>query len=346
MIMRNITIKKMILNQGKWETVEGVPPLTLENGKYGKIRNYKIFGNSIQDGEPTPEAPIQVKSVGDLVTNETDINFGKYKIPVVIPNETKDIITNIYLDEPLRKLGNHTDYIDYENRKIVRQTVEAKFDGSENWKVFMNNSYFYLTVGHYGSIIQDELLSSHFVKAKISYSNTDEGIRIINSGNGDARIMVRPGITGITTLELWQEYLAEQYSNGTPVTACYALTESIEEDIKLPEIYTLAEKSTTYSASFMNDGIDEPIIGLEYDLISVSGSKMTLYDSDSKTTIEVAVVDFITPLPWEDIEKADTITFIDGGTFIATTKSTAKFNTIYINTNIKPSNLSITHRRK
>ena len=251
MVMRNMTIKKMILNQGAWETVEGVPPLTLENSKYGKIKNYEISGNSVQDGEPTPEAPIQIESVGDLVTDEADINFGKYKIPVIVSNGIKDNITNIYLNEPLRKIGDYADYIDYESRKVIRKIVEVKFNGSEGWKVFMTDSYFYLTVGRYGSIIQEELLSSHFVKAKISYSNTDEGIRIINSGNGDARIMVRPGITSITTLELWQEYLAEQYNNGAPVTACYVLTEPKEEDIKLPEIYTL-KFSTIYIDTNMN----------------------------------------------------------------------------------------------
>lgn len=32
--------------------------------------------------------------------------------------------TNIYLDQPLRKIGEYTDYIDFENQKIVRNTKE------------------------------------------------------------------------------------------------------------------------------------------------------------------------------------------------------------------------------
>lgn len=51
------------------------------------ISNYRIYGNSIQNGTPTPEAPIEVQSVGDLVTDTTDANYGKYKIPINISGE-------------------------------------------------------------------------------------------------------------------------------------------------------------------------------------------------------------------------------------------------------------------
>ena len=46
------------------------------------MRNLKIYGNSVQDGTPSPDNPVEVVSVGDLVDDETDINYGKYKIPV------------------------------------------------------------------------------------------------------------------------------------------------------------------------------------------------------------------------------------------------------------------------
>ena len=60
-------------------------PLTMEScKKYKKMMQLKIYGDSVQDGTPTPENPIEVQSVGELVTDANDINYGKYKIPVVV----------------------------------------------------------------------------------------------------------------------------------------------------------------------------------------------------------------------------------------------------------------------
>ena len=67
--MRNAMIKKLLLNQGKYETVEGIPPLTLEKSLGKDLRDYKLYGNSFQDGTPTPDTPIEVESVGEKTIN-------------------------------------------------------------------------------------------------------------------------------------------------------------------------------------------------------------------------------------------------------------------------------------
>ena len=43
------------------------------------LSNYRIYGNSLQDSVPTPDSPQEIKSVGDLVTDETSPNYGKYE---------------------------------------------------------------------------------------------------------------------------------------------------------------------------------------------------------------------------------------------------------------------------
>ena len=59
-------------------------PLKMENcKKYKKMKDLKVYGNSFQNGTPTPANPIEVQSVGELITHETDANYGKYKIQVV-----------------------------------------------------------------------------------------------------------------------------------------------------------------------------------------------------------------------------------------------------------------------
>lgn len=61
-----------IVNQVKGfvRTVMGALPLTLEGCVDEKsIIDYKIYGQSVQDGEPTPDNPIEVESVGEKTKN-------------------------------------------------------------------------------------------------------------------------------------------------------------------------------------------------------------------------------------------------------------------------------------
>lgn len=48
------------------------------------LSSYRIYGNSIQDGTPSPSNPVEIENVGDLITDTTDTNYGKYKIPVTV----------------------------------------------------------------------------------------------------------------------------------------------------------------------------------------------------------------------------------------------------------------------
>ena len=66
----------------------GVPPITLQkckgvdDGKY--LLDYKVYGNSVQNGTPTPETPIEVESVGEKTTNliNWDLLLGDITYPI------------------------------------------------------------------------------------------------------------------------------------------------------------------------------------------------------------------------------------------------------------------------
>ena len=71
------------------------------HGRNMKYTNFMIFEGEIE-GFPDYEP------------------YGKYKIPIKVSNDSEAMTTNIYLDEPLRKVGDYADYIDFENGKVVR----------------------------------------------------------------------------------------------------------------------------------------------------------------------------------------------------------------------------------
>lgn len=80
--------------QRQIRTISGAPPLTFKaNG--AALKDYRIYGN---DG-----------GVGDLATDTADEHYGKYKISVTCGGAT----TKIYLDEPLRMVGDEADYVDF-----------------------------------------------------------------------------------------------------------------------------------------------------------------------------------------------------------------------------------------
>lgn len=66
--------------KGFVRTVSGVPPISLEDCvDSDSLIDWKLYGNSFQDGTPSPENSIPVVSVG-----EYDSVTGKYKIPVTV----------------------------------------------------------------------------------------------------------------------------------------------------------------------------------------------------------------------------------------------------------------------
>ena len=99
--------KKLLMlyeQSGKRKTLKSVPPLTFKG--YGKdLKNYRIYGNTV-NGE----------SVGNLVTDSQSEHYGEYAIPITNNSET----STIYLDEPLRKVGDEAEYVDYAEQKQHR----------------------------------------------------------------------------------------------------------------------------------------------------------------------------------------------------------------------------------
>ena len=76
-------VERKVSNAIRIKSAEGYP-CVFDNSKGRPLKDYKIYGNSIQDGTPTPESPVEVQSVGDLVTDTASEYYGKYDIPITV----------------------------------------------------------------------------------------------------------------------------------------------------------------------------------------------------------------------------------------------------------------------
>ena len=67
--------------KGFVRSVSGTPPITLEDCVDDKsVINYQLYGNSVQDGEPSPDNPVEVVSVGEKTINLFNPNITPTKI--------------------------------------------------------------------------------------------------------------------------------------------------------------------------------------------------------------------------------------------------------------------------
>lgn len=63
---------------GQDVTISGIPPLQIIDNYGDYLVDYKIYGNAVQNGTPTPDAPVSVDGCGDRTENLFDAQNGEF----------------------------------------------------------------------------------------------------------------------------------------------------------------------------------------------------------------------------------------------------------------------------
>ena len=152
-----------------------------------------------QPGTPAPDAPVAVQGCGDW-----DADANSYKIPITCGSQT----TPIYLGQT----------------QTVRRIKKLVLTGDEDWKI--RGTTFYLT-----SISPDyarvpataTYICTHFA----AYQKTNSAENIPNNsvafGYSSSNQRLYCAYTGVDTVDGFKQWLADQYTAGTPVTIWYVL---------------------------------------------------------------------------------------------------------------------------
>ena len=232
--------------KGFVRTITGALPLTLEGCvDEESIIDYTLYGQSVQNGTPTPETPIEVESVG-----EYDETTGKYKIPIIVSYGTRNITTNIYLDEPLRKVGEYADYIksvDLVNGTgvAVRQicyeritTVQSKSVAKGTYPIYLTDinkkPLQYNNPTFTGYSPRGYAISDKFKQNNSYYSDLQRHLYFIQSyiTQGGVNRVAYTLPSDVLTVAQAQEAIGDGFD------AFYVLEEAEEERITLPTIPT------------------------------------------------------------------------------------------------------------
>ena len=122
--------------------------------------------------EQSPDNPIEIQSVGDLVTDENDANYGKYKIPVKVSGKNlfsyKILLDNDFIEVLDEKTG---EFIFKKVSKIPSTYINAKQNTIYNISGFVNvtkqqsiSIVIYYTDGSYSRITEYDTVIGEYVK--------------------------------------------------------------------------------------------------------------------------------------------------------------------------------------
>lgn len=145
----------------KLANVEGVP-CVLEYSKGKNMRNYEVYGNSVQDGTPSPERPVEIQSVGDLTKN---------LLPYPYYNTTRTVNGVTWTDNgdgTITASGTATDYtsfsIVYKKQGVIQPNKEYVF--SHNGTDTKNIAVDIMLYDKDGNFIRSITSNSYFTTAE------------------------------------------------------------------------------------------------------------------------------------------------------------------------------------
>ena len=187
------------------------------------------------------------------------LNSCKVKITNFRLYESENEITtnsaNIYLNEPLRKIGDYKDYIDFKNQKVVRNIYHVHLDGSSDEVIKLQaiNTYgianFWIT-NIPNHLQQKNLISNRLVRQNSVIANTTtEGCMLTLSDK--QYIYMRLKSERVSTVDEFKEWL-----KTNNIDIAYVIATPTEETIELPNIpthkgTTIVETETKISPSDM-----------------------------------------------------------------------------------------------
>ena len=213
--------------KGFVRTISGKFPLTLPHCVDGKsIIDYKIYGNSVQNGTPSPTNYVEVESVGDY-----DEETGKYKVPIFSDGQ---LVTSVLLNEPLYKVGSYADYIDFENKKVIRKVGIEEFTSTKAYGVYSTTEGFSRTMDNMKTGRYQDGLCTYYVNEKKFESKIRFG-----AGNTiiyfDLPEVYKLGTNRVSRQEALAKWLK---ALEKPFIVYYILAEETVQSIELPNIPT------------------------------------------------------------------------------------------------------------
>lgn len=158
-----------------------------------------------------------------------------YKIPLNLNGATQ----NLYLTEPLRKIGDYADEVNSDGT-VTRRIKKLVLNGDEKWfnrAGIPKNIFFIDDIGV--RAVDNECICTHYENQNYGGFDNIQDNHILTKYNPDAnlqRIGIRDSRFSSPNATDFKSYIATQYSAGTPVTVWYVLAEPTTEQVTAPTL--------------------------------------------------------------------------------------------------------------
>ena len=216
----------------------------LADSDNGKIMDMMLYGKSSQDGTPTPDNPVEIKSVVNPKVEVLNENGTESQI-VTIPYTLNAIPVSSGGNVTIGEQQYISDYVDVEKGKLYRKVKRLNLKDVDDIRIahgFHSNGNGYLSISA-GDIKKGPKPISN--RYKSSAWTDKSGYTYIPSSNGiifvDDRFTDRQ-----TAIKLVQD-----------TYVIYALSSQIEEDLSLKQIKSLKSLSTNYPVTNITVGSEE-----------------------------------------------------------------------------------------
>ena len=214
----------------------------------GTFSNATKLGYYVLCEKEMDRISLYVSNATEVTSIITNIQLEEGKVTTEYEPYVEPVTTNIYLDEPLRKVGDYADYIDFESGKVIRNINLYEINSNSSLKKFSGVTDYSTFFIDYDDLISSNVLTNFLVlSSKFQYNKC--GTANMNS-HWSANYQIGTSVSStykricftlpniITSVESAKEWL-----NDNPIDCYYPVETPIEETIELPNIPT--HKGTT-----------------------------------------------------------------------------------------------------
>ena len=160
--------------------------------------------------------------IGNKITYNVQIEEGT---SATAYEEYKEKLTNIYLTEPLRKVGDNVDYIDYANGKVVRN-IKSELVANKTWNYRADDDLIYYTDSN---IMRSNYANSNYFLSGAQKTGTKPYVLTVSNV---FRLYNKNYWSSLDSYKTW-------LNNHQDLVVEYLLTTPEEQAIDLPSIELL-----------------------------------------------------------------------------------------------------------
>jgi len=281
-------------------TESGTGSVTLASAKANGLSSVKLSGALTRSATPTPASP------ASFTCNNGVIGVSGGSIITTGTAETvEDELGNTATAERLLSFdSDHTDVQEILTGAVTRKVGIKVLDGTEttSWTVQSNRAYALKSTLGMSDCLQptgtgiNSLLNSHFSNNTInSYGNVLFNYTMSN--------------IGVSDVTSWNNWLATQYANGTPVIVIYPLNAGATESVTAQ---TLTTQLGTNVLDITQSSIADLLIEATYDKIIGTTSAIISFSNNSGYITGITSGDVTTALGYTPYDATNPNGYITG----------------------------------